>query len=70
MKNARFKNVTGLTEAGHQSSARDLATMALHVIQDHPNFYPLYSMRQYTYNKIRQDNRNMLLGRDPMPSTG
>jgi D-alanyl-D-alanine carboxypeptidase (penicillin-binding protein 5/6) len=65
LKNTRFKNVTGLTEAGHQSSARDLATIAMHVIQDHPNFYPLYAIRQYTYNNIRQDNRNMLLGRDP-----
>jgi D-alanyl-D-alanine carboxypeptidase (penicillin-binding protein 5/6) len=65
LKNTQFKNVTGLTEAGHQASARDVAVIASKIITEHPTFYPLYSMRQYTYNKIKQDNRNMLLGRDP-----
>ena len=64
LKNTRFRNVTGLTEAGHQSTARDIATMAQRVIVDHPDFYAYYSIRQYSYNNIRQDNRNMLLGRD------
>jgi D-alanyl-D-alanine carboxypeptidase (penicillin-binding protein 5/6) len=64
LKNTRFRNVTGLTEAGHQSSARDIATIAARIIADHPDFYAYYSARQYTYNNIRQDNRNMLLGRD------
>jgi len=65
LKNTQFKNVTGLTEAGHRSSPRDLAVIASHIVLDHPNFYPYYSVRQFTYNKIKQDNRNMLLGRDP-----
>jgi D-alanyl-D-alanine carboxypeptidase (penicillin-binding protein 5/6) len=65
LKNTEFKNVTGLTEPGHHSSARDVATIAAHIINDHPDYYPLYSIRQYTYNNIKQDNRNMLLGRDP-----
>ena len=65
LKNTQFKNVEGLTEPGHYSSARDVATMAAHIISDHPDFYPLYAIRQYTYNNIKQDNRNMLLGRDP-----
>ena len=65
LKNTRFRNVTGLTEAGHQSTARDIATVAARVIADHPDFYAYYSIRQYSYNNIRQDNRNMLLGRDP-----
>ncbi len=65
LKNTAFKNVEGLTEAGHFISARDVATVALRIIEDHPNFYPIYSVRQYTYNNIKQDNRNMLLGRDP-----
>ena len=64
LKNTQFKNVSGLSEAGHYSSARDVATVAAHIVVDHPDFYPLYSMRQYTYNNIKQDNRNMLLGRD------
>jgi D-alanyl-D-alanine carboxypeptidase (penicillin-binding protein 5/6) len=65
LKNTQFKNVEGLTEPGHYSSARDVATVAAHIINEHPDFYPIYSIRQYTYNNIRQDNRNMLLGRDP-----
>jgi D-alanyl-D-alanine carboxypeptidase (penicillin-binding protein 5/6) len=65
LKNTQFKNVEGLTEAGHHSSARDVATVAAHIIGEHPDFYPIYSVRQYTYNNIKQDNRNMLLGRDP-----
>ncbi len=65
LKNTQFKNVAGLTEPGHFVSARDVATIAAHIITEHPEFYVLYSMRQYTYNNIKQDNRNMLLGRDP-----
>jgi D-alanyl-D-alanine carboxypeptidase (penicillin-binding protein 5/6) len=65
LKNTQFKNVTGLTEAGHYSSARDVAVVAQRIVQDHPDFYPLYALREYTFNKIRQDNRNLLLGRDP-----
>ncbi len=64
LKNTQFRNVTGLTEPGHYSSARDVATIAAKIIAEHPQFYPLYSMRQYTYNNIKQDNRNLLLGRD------
>lgn len=64
LKNTAFKNPEGLTEAGHHSSARDVAFVAAKIINEHPDFYPLYSVRQYTYNNIKQDNRNMLLGRD------
>ncbi len=65
LKNTQFKNVTGLTEPGHYSSARDVASVAARIINEHPNFYPLYAIREYTFNNIRQDNRNLLLGRDP-----
>ena len=65
LKNTQFKNVTGLTEAGHYVSARDVATIAAKVITEHPEFYALYAIRQFTFNNIKQDNRNMLLGRDP-----
>jgi D-alanyl-D-alanine carboxypeptidase (penicillin-binding protein 5/6) len=65
LKNTQYKNVAGLTEDGHYSSARDVATVAAHIIADHPGFYPIYALRQYTFNNIKQDNRNMLLGRDP-----
>ncbi len=65
LKNTQFRNVTGLTEPGHYASARDVAVMAAKIITDFPEFYTLYSTRQFTYNKIKQDNRNLLLGRDP-----
>jgi len=65
LKNTQFRNVTGMSESGHHSSARDVAAVAARVIREHPQFYPLYAIRQYTYNNIRQDNRNLLLGRDP-----
>ncbi len=65
MKNTQFKNPEGLTEPGHFTSARDVATMAAHIISEHPLHYTMYSEREYTYNRIRQDNRNLLLARDP-----
>ncbi len=66
LKNTQFKNVTGLTEAGHYSSARDLSVIAAHLVRDFPEYYAsYYSIRHYTFNNIKQDNRNMLLGRDP-----
>ncbi len=65
LKNTQFRNVTGLTEPGHYSSPRDVAIVAAKIITDFPEFYTLYSTRQFTYNRIKQDNRNLLLGRDP-----
>ena len=65
LKNTQFRNPHGLTEPGHKTTPREIATIAARVIQEHPNFYPLYSERSYTYNRIKQDNRNLLLGRDP-----
>jgi D-alanyl-D-alanine carboxypeptidase (penicillin-binding protein 5/6) len=65
LKNTVFKNVTGLTEPGHHSSARDLAAIATHIVRDFPEYFPYYSLKDYTYNNIAQPNRNLLLRRDP-----
>ena len=65
LKNTTFKNVTGLTEAGHKSTARDLAVIATHIIRDFPDFFTYYSIKDYKYNNIAQPNRNLLLRRDP-----
>ena len=65
LKNSAFKNVTGMSEPGHQASARDIAVIASHVINDFPQYYRYYSIKEWTFNKIRQDNRNLLLRRDP-----
>ena len=65
LKNTVFKNVTGLSEAGHHSSARDLAVIATHIIRDYPEFFAYYAIKDYKYNNINQPNRNLLLRRDP-----
>jgi D-alanyl-D-alanine carboxypeptidase (penicillin-binding protein 5/6) len=65
LKNTSFKNVTGMSEPGHRSSARDIATIARHIVTDFPEYYRYYSVREYKFNNIRQDNRNLLLRRDP-----
>ena len=65
LKNTSFKNVTGMGEAGHKSSARDIGLIASRVIRDFPQHYRYYSIKEWTYNRIRQDNRNLLLRRDP-----
>ena len=65
LKNTTFKNVTGLTEAGHKSSARDLGITATHIIRDFPEYFPYYSIKEFKYDNIAQPNRNLLLRRDP-----
>jgi serine-type D-Ala-D-Ala carboxypeptidase (penicillin-binding protein 5/6) len=65
LKNTTFKNVTGLTEPGHKSTARDLSVIATHIIRDFPEFFAYYSIKEYKFNNILQPNRNLLLTRDP-----
>jgi len=65
LKGTVFANATGLPHAQHYSTSTDLARVAAALIRDHPEFYPLYSLRDYTYNNIKQPNRNRLLWRDP-----
>lgn len=64
MENTRFENATGLPSGNHYSTAYDLALLARAIIQDYPENYPLYSQKHFTYNNIRQPNRNSLLWRD------
>lgn len=65
MHNTHFTNTTGLPDANHFSTAHDLALLASAIIRDFPEFYPLYSLKEYTYNDITQPNRNRLLWLDP-----
>ncbi|WP_374481422.1 D-alanyl-D-alanine carboxypeptidase family protein [Zoogloea sp.] len=65
LKNTHFENSTGLPAPTHLASVRDLATLSAAIIRDFPDFYPIYSIKEYTYNKIRQPNRNRLLSLDP-----
>jgi D-alanyl-D-alanine carboxypeptidase (penicillin-binding protein 5/6) len=65
MKNTRFANPHGLPSPENYSTARDLSILASHEIQDFPEFYKIDSIKEFTYNKIRQQNRNRLLWLDP-----
>jgi D-alanyl-D-alanine carboxypeptidase (penicillin-binding protein 5/6) len=65
LASTKFVNATGIPAAGHYSSARDLATLAGALMRDFPDQYPLYSQREFTYNRIKQANRNRLLWIDP-----
>lgn len=65
LENTKFKNVHGLDEKGHQSTARDMANLAKHIIYDHPDYYPIYKEKKFKYNGIKTDNRNLLLFWDP-----
>ncbi|QSP96204.1 D-alanyl-D-alanine carboxypeptidase [Marinobacter salinisoli] len=64
MKDTSFANATGLPADDHYSTAFDLALLAKAIINDYPENYPLYAEKQFTYNNIRQPNRNSLLWRD------
>ena len=56
-----FRNSTGLPEEGHVMTVRDLARLARHIILTYPDYYTYYSKPEFTWNKIRQQNRNPLL---------
>ena len=64
MTNTIFKNSTGLPDENHFSSARDLATLTKNFINNFPDIYALYKEKQFTFNDIKQLNRNKLLWRD------
>jgi D-alanyl-D-alanine carboxypeptidase (penicillin-binding protein 5/6) len=64
MKNSNFVNASGWPHPDHYSSARDLAILAWHVIHDFPEYFPYFSIPEFTYNAIKQRNRNPLLYRE------
>ena len=65
MTSSSFRNSTGLPDADHYMTARDTAILARAIISEFPDYYAWYSERDFTYNDIRQHNRNSLLWRDP-----
>lgn len=64
MTNTRFENATGMPADSHRSSAKDLAVLARTVIKNSAQYYPIYSEKEFTYNNIKQGNRNALLFTD------
>ena len=65
MLDTYYVNSHGLPAEGQATTARDLATLATAMIQRFPEHYAMYKEREFTYNGIRQYNRNSLLGEDP-----
>ena len=56
-----FANSSGLPDPGNKMTVRELSRLARHVVQTYPDFYKLFGEREFTWNKIRQQNRNALL---------
>lgn len=65
MKDTHFTNASGWPDPKHYSTANDLAVLAAAVIRDFPEYYKLYSLKEFRYNNITQQNRNRLLWLDP-----
>ncbi len=65
MTRTHFVNATGLPHPEHYTTARDLARLATTLIRDFPEYYKIYSIKEYSYNGISQPNRNRLLWLDP-----
>jgi len=68
MKNSGFKNPEGLTEAGHTTTARDLSILATRLMSDFPEYVHFYAIKKYRYPgtpAANDNNRNLLLFRDP-----
>ncbi|MBE6467845.1 MAG: D-alanyl-D-alanine carboxypeptidase [Alphaproteobacteria bacterium] len=61
MNNSTFANVTGLPHPDHRMSVEDLAILARKIIEEFPQFYHLFSQKEFVYNGIKQGNRNPLL---------
>lgn len=64
MTSSHFQNATGWPADDHYTTARDLSLLARATINDHPSDYSIYSEKEFTYNNIRQPNRNSLLWQD------
>ena len=62
LTNSVFKNSTGWPDEGHLMSARDLAILTIKLLKDFPQYYHYHSIKQYSFNKVRQNNRNTLIG--------
>lgn len=62
LSKSTFANSSGLPDPGTQVTTRELGLLARHLIREYPEYYKIYSQREFTWNKIRQQNRNPLLG--------
>ena len=65
LKNSTFRNSTGLPDPNHKMSVRDIALLARYIILNHPDYFPIYGEKSFTWNEISQPNRNPLLADYP-----
>ena len=65
MKNTHWEDASGLPNPNHYTTARDMAIMARALVAEFPEYYKYYSMKEFMWNNIKQQNRNGLLTRDP-----
>jgi D-alanyl-D-alanine carboxypeptidase (penicillin-binding protein 5/6) len=65
MKNTNWENAPGLPAPNHYTTSRDIAILARAIVKEFPEYYKYYSIRDFTWNNIKQPNRNGLLARDP-----
>lgn len=65
MTHTHFADVNGMPDPNHYTTAGDLAKVSTHLIRDFPEYYSIFSEKEFTYNKIKQPNRNRLLWIDP-----
>lgn len=61
MANSTFGNATGLPDPNQRMSVRDLSTVARYIISNYPDYFKIYSQKEFTWNKIVQQNRNPLI---------
>ncbi len=64
MRSTQFQNSTGWPAENHYTTARDIVLLTRALIRDYPEYYKLHALKEYTYNGIKQYNRNKLLWRD------
>ncbi|WP_322103688.1 D-alanyl-D-alanine carboxypeptidase family protein [Paraburkholderia sp. J41] len=65
MTHTHFADVNGMPDPQHYTTAGDLAIVSARLIRDFPDYYNIFSVKEFTYNKIKQPNRNRLLWIDP-----
>ena len=65
LKKSTFRNSTGLPDPNHKMSVRDIATLARYIILNHPDYFPIYGEKTFTWSDIAQPNRNPLLADYP-----
>ncbi len=61
LTHSHFVNPTGMPADGHEMSVHDIATLSAHIIRDYPEYYHYFSIPEFTWNNIKQPNRNLLL---------